>query len=174
MTNDHPLPTDVRIGHVHLRVADLDRSIAFYRDVIGFTLNVDGRAFGVPAAFLAAGGYHHHLALNTFEGAAATPAPPGHTGLYHLAIVYPDRPSLAAAVARVFAHGGSFDSGRDHGATVSAYLKDPDGNGVELYYDRPRYQWFDQRGQFIVKNDRFDVTALLGDVPREPEPVLTT
>ena len=118
MTNDYPLPSDVRIGHVHLRVADLDRSIAFYRDVVGFTLNVDGRAFGVPAAFLAAGGYHHHVALNTFEGDCATPVPPGHTGLYHLAIVYPDRPSLARAIARVLAHGWSFDSGRDHGATA--------------------------------------------------------
>jgi catechol 2,3-dioxygenase len=173
MSNDQPLPADARIGHVHLRVSDLDRSIAFYRDVIGFTLNVDGRVFGVPAAFLAAGGYHHHLALNTFESAGASPAPRGHTGLDHLAIVYPDRPSLARAIARVFAHGGSFDSGRDHGATLSAYLKDPDGNGIELYFDRPRSEWFDESGRFIVKNELVDVTMLLRELSSEPEMTLT-
>lgn len=164
MKNDHNLPADVRIGHVHLRVSDLTRSIAFYRDGLGFTLNVDGRTFGLPAAFLAAGGYHHHIALNTFDGAGATPPPPGHTGLYHVAIVYPDRPSLARAVERLLAHGVSWDHGRDHGGTVSVYLKDPDGHGIELYYDRPRDQWFDAQGRFIVRNDLFDVRSLVAEL----------
>src|SRR5262245_7002959 len=112
---EHNLPPNVSIGHVHLRVCDLDRSIRFYRDVLGFTLKADGRAVGVPAAFLAAGGYHHHIALNTFETAGATAPPAGHTGLYHLAILYPDRLSLARAVDRLLREGGRYDHGRDHG-----------------------------------------------------------
>jgi catechol 2,3-dioxygenase len=165
MTHDHLLPSDVRIGHVHLQVADLDRAAAFYRDVIGFTVTLDGRPYGLPAMFLAAGDYHHHVALNTFESAGGTPPPRGHTGLYHLAIVYPDRLSLARAVQRAVAHGANIDSGRDHGGTVSVYLKDPDRNGVELYYDRPRAAWFDSMGRFILKNEQFDVAELLSDLP---------
>ena len=165
MTQDHSLPSDVRIGHVHLQVADLDRAATFYRDVIGFTVTLDGRAHGLPAVFLAAGDYHHHVALNTFESAGGTPPPSGHTGLYHLAIVYPDRPSLACAVARALAHGAAIDSGRDHGGTVSVYLRDPDRNGVELYYDRPRAAWFDSTGGFLLKNERFEPTELLADLP---------
>ena len=161
MTNEPQLPPDVRIGHVHLRVSDLDRSIAFYRDALGFTLKIDGRAFGVPAVFLAAGDYHHHIALNTFESAGAAPAPPGHTGLYHVALLYPDRASLARAVRRLLAHGRSYDHGRDHGGTLSVYLRDPDGHGIELYYDRPQAQWFDAAGRFIVRNEPFDVGRLV-------------
>jgi catechol 2,3-dioxygenase len=146
---------------VHLKVSNLDRSIAFYRDALGFTLNADGRESGVPAAFLAAGGYHHHIALNTFDGAGAAPPPPGHTGLFHVAILYPDHEALARAVEQVLAWGGSVDGGRDHGGTVSVYLRDPDRNGLELYYDRPRAEWFDASGGFIVKNEPFEVASLL-------------
>ena len=163
MTSEAPLPPTARIGHVHLKVSDLERSIAFYRDVLGFTLKADGRAFGLPAAFLAAGGYHHHIGLNTFESAGAPAPPPGHTGLYHVAIVYPDRMSLARAVKRLVSHGVKWDGGRDHGGTLSVYLKDPDGNGIELYYDRPEHEWFDAQGRLVMKNDPFDVQALVAE-----------
>jgi catechol 2,3-dioxygenase len=160
MTPEQNLPPNVSIGHVHLRVSDLDRSIRFYRDVLGFTLKADGRSMGVPAVFLAAGAYHHHIALNTFETSGATEPPPGHTGLYHLAILYPDRLSLANAVERLLAYGGTYDYGRDHGGTVSVYLKDPDHNGIELYYDRPQHEWFDTKGRLLLKNDPLDVESL--------------
>lgn len=165
MSNDNLLPSGVRIGHVHLSVSDLDRAIAFYRDAIGFTVTVDGRPVNLPVVFLAAGDYHHHLALNTFQSSGGSPSPTGHTGLYHLAILYPDRRCFVQAVARVLAHGGLIESGRDHGATVSVYLKDPDQNGIELYYDRPREEWFDHDGQFVLKNDPFDVSAMLAEAP---------
>jgi len=128
----------VGVGHIHLRVADLDRALGFYRDILGFNLHVDGRAFGLQAVFLAAGGYHHHIALNTWASAGGTPPPAGHTGLYHVAFVYPDRFELARAVERLVERDYPIDQAEDHGATVSVYLRDPDGNGVELYYDRPR------------------------------------
>jgi catechol 2,3-dioxygenase len=163
MTTDAALPSAVRIGHVHLRVSDLDRSIAFYRDVLGFTLKADARAFGVQAAFLAAGGYHHHIGLNTFESAGGTLPPLGHTGLHHAAILYPDRPSLATAVKRLLSHGVKWDGGRDHGGTISVYLKDPDGNGIELYYDLPEHEWIDAQGRLVMKNDPFDVQALVAE-----------
>jgi catechol 2,3-dioxygenase len=163
MATSPNLPSDVRIGHVHLRVSDLSRSIAFYRDALGFTVKADGRDYGVPAAFLAAGNYHHHIALNTFESAGGTRPPAGHTGLYHVAILYPDRISLAAAVERLLAQDESFDYGRDHGGTLSVYLKDPDGNGIELYFDRPEHEWFDAQGRAILKNDPFDVDAFIAE-----------
>jgi catechol 2,3-dioxygenase len=132
----HAAHPAVRVGHVHLRVADLDRSIAFYRDALGFRLVADGRPAGVDAAFLAAGDYHHHVALNTLESAGGRPAPPGHTGLHHVAFLYPDRDELVRTVRRVLDLGYAVDHTTDHGATVAVYLDDPDGNGVELYYDR--------------------------------------
>jgi catechol 2,3-dioxygenase len=156
-----PIHPAVRIGHVHLRVADLDRSLAFYRDALGLTLTADGREAGIDAAFLAAGDYHHHIGLNTFESAGSTPPPPGHTGLHHVALVYPDRAELGKAVQRLIEHGVHVDHGTDHGGTVSVYLSDPDGNGVELYYDRPRSAWFDDRGRPVLKADRFDHRELL-------------
>ena len=113
----------------------------------GFGLTADGREAGVDAAFLAAGDYHHHIGLNTFESAGGTPPPPGHTGLYHVAFVYPDRRELGRAVQRLLDHGHPIDHATDHGGTVSVYLADPDGNGVELYYDRPRADWFDAGGR---------------------------
>lgn len=156
-------PAGMHIGHVHLTVSNLERAIAFYRDALGFILRADGRAVGVPVAFLAAGDYHHHIALNAFEGDSATPPPPGHTGLYHAAIVYPDREALVQAVSRLLDCGAAVDGGRDHGATVSVYLRDPDRNGLELYYDRPRSEWCDSNGRWIVRNEPFEVAALLNE-----------
>ena len=156
MTATTPARVDVRLGHVHLRVSDLDRSAAFYRDVIGLDITMDGRAHGLPMVLLAASGYHHHVALNTFDSAGAGAPPPGHTGLYHVAFLYPDRAALARSARQALAHGVTIDSGRDHGGTVSMYLKDPDLNGVELYYDRPRDRWFAADGRLIVRNERFD------------------
>jgi catechol 2,3-dioxygenase len=151
----------VRVGHVHLRVADLDRALRFYRDALGFELTADARDMGLDAAFLAAGDYHHHIGLNTWDSAGATPPPPGHTGLYHVAFLYPDRRELGRAVRRLLDHGHPIEHASDHGGTVSVYLTDPDGNGVELYYDRPRADWFDADGRPILKAERFDYHDLL-------------
>ena len=131
----HP---DVRIGHVHLKVADLERALVFYRDVLGFELT---QRYGDEAAFLSAGGYHHHIGLNTWESAGGKPPPPGSTGLYHLAIAYPTRAELADALRRLMRAGIPLDGASDHGVSEALYLRDPDGNGVELYWDRPREQW---------------------------------
>jgi catechol 2,3-dioxygenase len=150
-----------RIGHVHLRVGDLEKYVAFYRDLLGFSVFADGRQIGVPTVFLAAGEYHHHIGLNTFQSANGTPAPMGHTGLHHAAILYPDRRELAKAVRRLLEKDYPVDSAADHGGTISVYLKDPDGNGLELYYDLPREAWFDAQGRPVIKNDAFDVRALL-------------
>ena len=128
---------------------------------LGLGVTADGRAVGLDAAFLAAGDYHHHIGLNTWESAGATPPPPGHTGLYHVAFLYPDRRELGRAVQRLLDHGVEIDHGTDHGGTVSVYLDDPDGNGVELYYDRPRHDWFDADGRPVLKADRFDFRDLL-------------
>jgi catechol 2,3-dioxygenase len=151
----------VRVGHVHLRVADLDRALGFYRDALGFALTADARDMGLDAAFLAAGDYHHHIGLNTWDSAGATAPPPGHTGLYHVAFVYPDRRELGRAVQRLLDHGYPIGHASDHGGTVSVYLTDPDRNGVELYYDRPRVDWFDADGRPILKAERFDYHDLL-------------
>ena len=159
MQND-PIHPAVRVGHVHLRVADLDRALAFYRDALGFGVVADARVIGLDMAFLAAGDYHHHVGLNTFDSAGGPP-PPGHTGLYHVAFVYPDRRELGRAVQRLLDYGHPIDHGTDHGGTVSVYLADPDGNGVELYYDRPRTEWFDAEGRPVLKADRFDYRELL-------------
>lgn len=123
---------------MHLKVADLERSLAFYRDVLGFEIT---QRFGAQAAFLSAGGYHHHLGLNTWESAGGQPPPPGTTGLYHVAILYPTRAELAAAVRRVQKAGIPLEGATDHGVSEAIYLHDPDHNGVELYWDRPQEQW---------------------------------
>jgi catechol 2,3-dioxygenase len=133
-----PMDSRVRIGHVHLKVADLERSLAFYRDVLGFEIT---QCFGAQAAFLSAGGYHHHFGLNTWESAGGQPPPPGTTGLYHVAILYPTRAELAAAVRRVQKAGIPLEGATDHGVSEAIYLHDPDHNGVELYWDRPQEQW---------------------------------
>jgi catechol 2,3-dioxygenase len=128
----------VDIGHVHLKVSDLDRAIAFYRDVLGFELM---QRFGDEAAFLSAGGYHHHIGLNTWESKGGPPPPRGTTGLFHVAIRFPDRQTLAQAVRAVLAAGIRLTGASDHGVSEAIYLRDPDGNGIELYYDRPRDLW---------------------------------
>jgi catechol 2,3-dioxygenase len=152
------------IGHVHLRVADLDRAVAFYRDLLGFSVNIDARMFGLQVVFLAAGSYHHHIALNTWTSAGGTPPPEGHTGLHHVAFVYPDRFELARAVEQLVAHEYPIDEAEDHGATVSVYVRDPDGNGVELYYDRPREEWFDAKGNWLLERTPFDARELLAEI----------
>jgi len=136
--SNQTIGSGVGIGHVHLKVADLDRAIAFYRDVLGFELT---QHFGRQAAFLSAGGYHHHIGLNTWESAGSTPPPPGRTGLYHLAILYPTRAELADALRRVLAAKIPLDGAADHGVSEALYLRDPDENGVELYWDRPKEEW---------------------------------
>jgi catechol 2,3-dioxygenase len=137
-TASRPIDPGVRIGHVHLKVADLERSLAFYRDVLGFELT---QRFGSQAAFLSAGGYHHHLGLNTWESRGGSAPPPGSTGLYHVAIVYPTRALLADALRRLQKAGVPIEGASDHGVSEALYLRDPDGNGVELYWDRPQEQW---------------------------------
>src|SRR3569623_701621 len=128
----------VRIGHVHLKVADLERALGFWRDVLGFEMT---QRFGTQAAFLSAGGYHHHIGLNTWESRGGRPPAAGTTGLYHAAIQYPSRALLADALRRVLAAGVPRDGAADHGVSEAIYLRDPDGNGVELYWDRPQEEW---------------------------------
>ncbi|MEM0923712.1 MAG: VOC family protein [Pseudomonadota bacterium] len=153
----NPAPATARIGHVHLRVADLDRAIDFYAGVLGF----DVMQRGPKAAFLAAGGYHHHIGLNTWDSEGATPPPPGHTGLYHTAFLYPDRAALAEAVRRVQAAGIAITDKADHGVSEAVYLSDPDGNGVELYWDKPAEDWpLDAEGQLSMTNAPLDLEAL--------------
>lgn len=156
-----PIDSQVRIGHVHLKVADLERALAFYRDVLGFELTV---RFGVQAAFLSAGGYHHHIGLNTWESAGGSPPPPRATGLYHVAILYPTRSLLADAVRRVIAAGIELEGAADHGVSEAIYLRDPDGNGVELYWDRPREEWpLDSEGKLTMFTHHLDLDRLLTD-----------
>ncbi len=131
----HP---DVRIGHVHLKVADLDRALAFYRDVLGFEIT---QQYGRDAVFLSAGGYHHHIGLNAWESKGGSPPPPGTTGLYHVAILYPTRAELADALRRLQRAGIRLTGAADHGVSEALYLDDPDGNGVELYWDRAKEEW---------------------------------
>jgi catechol 2,3-dioxygenase len=126
------------VGHVHLKVSDLERSIRFYSDVLGFEIT---QRLGDQAAFLSAGGYHHHLGLNTWESRGGSAPPPGATGLYHVAFLYPDRPALAHALRRLRAQGVPLDGAADHGVSEALYLRDPDDNGIELYRDRPRAEW---------------------------------
>ena len=133
-----PIDPGTRIGHVHLKVADLDRALAFYCGVLGFELQ---QRHGDQVAFVSAGGYHHHLGLNTWESRGGSPPPPGTTGLFHAAILYPSRAALADALRRVLAAGIALDGASDHGVSEALYLRDPDGNGLELYRDRPESEW---------------------------------
>jgi catechol 2,3-dioxygenase len=154
-----PAPYGVRIGHVHLKVADLDRAIRFYSGVLGFDVM---QRFDSGAAFLAAGGYHHHLGLNIWESAGGTPPPVGHTGLYHTAFLYPTRADLADAVKRVIAAGIAIDGKADHGVSEAVYLHDPDGNGVELYWDKPQSDWpIDAEGRVAMSNAALDLDELM-------------
>ncbi len=158
-----PIADGVRIGHVHLKVADLDRALTFYCDVLGFELT---ERRGSQVAFLSAGGYHHHIALNTWESAGGRPPPPGSTGLYHVAIVYPTRALLADALRRVLAAGIELDGASDHGVSEALYLRDYDDNGVELYRDKPREEWpVSPDGYLKMRRDRIDLQALLAEAP---------
>lgn len=157
-----PINAGVRIGHVHLKVADLERALGFYRDVLGFELT---QRFGSSAAFLSAGGYHHHIGLNTWESAGGSPPPPRCSGLYHLAILYPTRSGLADALRRVLQAGMALDGAADHGVSEALYLRDPDGNGVELYWDRPPEQWpRTSDGKLAMFTHALDLAALLKEV----------
>lgn len=152
----HP---QTRIGHVHLRVADLDRAVAFYRDVMGFELQ---QKFADQAAFMSAGGYHHHLGLNTWGSRDGTPPPPGHTGLFHTAFLYPDRATLAVALQRVIDAGVQITGSADHGVSEAVYFDDPDGNGVEIYRDRAQADWpRDAEGNLQMVNSGLDLDDLL-------------
>ncbi|MEM0949757.1 MAG: VOC family protein [Pseudomonadota bacterium] len=148
-----------RVGHIHLRVANIDRAVAFYRDVMGFEVQ---QLYGGRAAFLSAGGYHHHIGLNTWESADGAPPPAGHTGLYHVAFLYPDRSALARALRSVVDAGVTLDGAADHGVSEALYFRDPDGNGVEIYRDRPENEWpRDADGDLAMVNAPLDVAALL-------------
>ena len=157
--NNSPIHADVRIGHVHLKVADLERALKFYCGVLGFELQ---QRFGSQAAFISAGGYHHHIGLNTWESAGGSPPPPRSTGLYHVAILYPTRALLADAVRRVLAAGVELDGAADHGVSEAIYLRDPDENGVELYRDRPKSEWpRTPNGELTMFTRQLDLAALL-------------
>jgi len=154
-----PIDPGARIGHVHLKVADLDRALGFYCGVLGFTLM---QRFGAQAAFISAGGYHHHIGLNTWESAGGRAPPPGTTGLYHLAILYPTRGGLADALRRLAGAGVPLDGASDHGVSEALYLRDPDGNGVELYRDRAPDEWpRDTEGDIAMTTRRLDLDDLL-------------
>jgi catechol 2,3-dioxygenase len=154
-----PIDAGVRIGHVHLKVADLQRALDFYCGVLGFELM---QRFGPQAAFISAGGYHHHIGLNTWESAGGKPPPPGSTGLYHTAILYPTRAALADALRRLAKAGIRLDGAADHGVSEALYLRDPDQNGVELYWDRPKEQWpRDAKGGLAMTTAPLDLEALL-------------
>lgn len=156
-----PVHKAARIGHVHLKVAELERAIGFYSGVLGFEVK---QRIGNSAAFLAAGDYHHHIGLNTWESRNGPPPAKGTTGLYHTAFLYPDRATLADALKRVLTAGIALDGAADHGVSEALYLRDPDGNGVELYRDRPMADWpLDERGELAMVSDRLDVEALLAE-----------
>jgi catechol 2,3-dioxygenase len=159
-----PIDPRADIGHVHLKVADLDRSLAFYSGVLGFQVT---SRMGPSAAFLSAGGYHHHIGLNTWESRNGSPPPPGATGLYHVAIRYPDRPALADALRRLVDAHVPLDGASDHGVSEALYLHDPDGNGIELYWDRPRARWLHAAdGSVQMTSAPLDVDALLAEARR--------
>lgn len=154
----HP---ETRVGHVHLKVADLDRAIAFYSGILGFDVT---QRYGTQAAFLSAGGYHHHIGLNTWESLGGSPPPAGHTGLYHSAFLFPDRKALAQVLKRLVDAGYPLTGASDHGVSEALYLDDPDGNGVELYRDRPEADWPRAAdGSLKMVTRRLDVQALLAE-----------
>jgi catechol 2,3-dioxygenase len=156
---ERPIADGTRIGHVHLKVADLERALSFYCGVLGFELM---QRRGNQAAFISAGGYHHHIGLNTWESAGGSPPPAGTTGLYHLAILYPTRAALADALRRLIAAGIELDGASDHGVSEALYLRDYDQNGVELYWDRPREAWpVNAQGELEMGRLRLDLQNLL-------------
>lgn len=151
-----------RIGHVHLKVANIDRALGFYRDVLGFEVM---QRYGSQAVFLSAGGYHHHIALNTWESKGGSPPPPGTTGLFHVAILYPTRAALADALRRLAEAKVPLDGASDHGVSEALYLRDPDQNGVELYWDKPKAQWpLDKNGDLEMVTRPLDLQALIAEL----------
>ena len=163
MSNVEPAAIDpaVRIGHVHLKVADLERALKFYRDVLGFELT---QRYGSQAAFLSAGGYHHHIGLNTWESRGGSPPAPGTTELYQVAIPYPTHAALADALRRLLKASVPLEGASDHGVSEALYLRDPDGNGVELYWDRPKEQWpRDEHGNIAMTTRPLDLHALASE-----------
>ncbi|OYW75785.1 MAG: glyoxalase [Verrucomicrobia bacterium 12-59-8] len=161
-----PIHPAVRIGHVHLKVADLERSLAFYCGVLGFAIT---QRYGTQAAFVSAGGYHHHIGLNTWESRGGKAPPRGTTGLFHVAILYPDRASLADALRRLIKHSIPLDGASDHGVSEALYLNDPDGNGLELYVDRDPSEWpRNAQGELSMITDSLDLDALLAESPLQP------
>jgi catechol 2,3-dioxygenase len=160
-----PIDPGVRIGHAHLKVSDLQRSLEFYCGVLGFTLT---QRMGSQAAFVSAGGYHHHLGLNTWESQGGPPPPPGTTGLYHVAILYPNRRALAVALKRLLEAGVALDGASDHGVSEALYLRDPDDNGLELYWDRPPEEWpRTSSGELAMYSRRLDLPDLLREADGE-------
>jgi catechol 2,3-dioxygenase len=158
-----PLHPGTRIGHVHLKVADIDRALKFYCGVLGFELK---QRYGEQAAFIAAGDYHHHIGLNTWQSRGGSPPPAGTTGLFHTAILYPTRTELADALKRLVTAGIGLTGASDHGVSQALYLDDPDGNGVELYWDRPVAEWpRTPDGELAMITERLDVHALLREAP---------
>ena len=159
-----PIHPDARIGHVHLKVADLERALGFYRDVLGFEVT---QRYGRSAVFLSAGGYHHHIGLNTWESLGGGAPPAGSTGLYHLAIAYPTRGELADGLRRLRQAGIPLEGATDHGVSEALYLRDPDGNGVELYWDRPRQEWpRTKNGELAMVTEPLNQERLLQEAPK--------
>jgi catechol 2,3-dioxygenase len=162
MSNDYTTPAETRIGHIHLKVSDINRALAFYRDLLGFELTT---MYGKNAAFLSAGGYHHHIGLNTWHSKGSSSPPKNSPGLYHTAILYPTRKDLAEALQRLIDHDYPINGASDHGVSEAIYLDDPDGNGVELYQDRPRDQWdFDEDGSVKMTTKPLDLNDLLQEL----------
>ena len=156
---NHPETT---VGHIHLTVSDLDRSLTFYRDLLGFEVSA---RYGESAVFLSAGGYHHHIGLNTWSGKNATPAPLGHTGMYHVAFLYPSRKELARILKHIIDSGYSIEGVADHGVSEAIYLRDPDNNGVEIYADRPKHTWkVSNDGMVEMVTESLDIESLLKEL----------
>jgi len=159
---EKPIDPNVHIGHVHLKVANLQRALDFYCGVLGFELT---QRYGEEVAFVSAGGYHHHIGLNTWESRDGSPPPKGATGLYHFAILYPTRAALAEALRRLMQANISLEGASDHGVSEALYLSDPDGNGIELYWDRPKELWpRDENGQIEMSTRRLELSSLLGEL----------
>lgn len=159
MKNSYSIPVETRMGHVHLKVADLNRALSFYRDLLGFEST---QYYGENAVFLSAGGYHHHIGLNTWNSKDAPPAPRHHAGLYHLAILYPTRKDLANILKRLMQEKTPIDGASDHGVSEAIYLRDPDDNGVELYWDKPKKEWpVDSKGNLQMTTQPLDIKELL-------------
>ncbi len=159
---NYQIPPSVKIGHVHLKVADLDRALTFYQDLLGFEITI---RYGTQAVFISAGGYHHHIGLNTWHSKGAGPAPPRAAGLFHTAILYSTRRELAEIFKRLTDAGYPFTGAADHGVSEALYLDDPDGNGVELYWDRPKEDWpFDGDGNLMMFTEALDYKSLLEEL----------